>query len=253
MRGPTRILQQVGKDVVSHEGSLRRHSNRHLTAGDIRSSEAQSSRYNTGCARAWFNSTREEYHDRRKVSSHLTHPVFVGGPAAISAAEVGTSPPADNETTVITLDLWVLTLRGPAKRDTSKPLKPFATRVANQIKTIGGRDGMEGLLARLQEQGMLGRLQNFRVTIIGGAEATILCGERAATVTGVTMSDRGQSTNIIYQQVGTVVKLTPIVKPKGTIQVAMSFNRSELAAVTGRRSSRRPAAATQSPPPMCRV
>jgi hypothetical protein len=76
---------------------------------------------------------------------------------------------------------------------------------------------------------MLGRLQNFRVTTIGGAEATILCGERAATVTGVTMSDRGQSTNIIYQQIGTVVKLTPIVKPEGTIQVAMSFNRSELA------------------------
>ena len=90
-------------------------------------------------------------------------------------------------------------------------MKPIVSRLANLSTPIGGREDVQKLVERLQEQGVVRRLQTFRVSALSGTEATVVCGERAAVVIGATISDRGRTNNIQYQQIGTALKLTPAV------------------------------------------
>lgn len=129
---------------------------------------------------------------------------------------------------MVQLDLWAVTLRVESGA-ADEPAKPLMTRLANLSTPIGSRDEVQKLLGRLQEQGVVRRLQSFRVTTLSGQESTVVCGERAAVVIGTTISDRGRTNNIQYQQIGTVLKLLPAMVEKDEVSVDLSYERSDLA------------------------
>lgn len=126
------------------------------------------------------------------------------------------------------LDLWAVTLRGE-RGDADEPVKPLMSRLANLSTPIGDRDEVQKLLGRLQEQGVVRRLQSFRVTTLSGQESTVVCGERVAVVMGTTISDRGRTNNIQYQQIGIALKLLPAMIEKDEVSVDLSYERSDLA------------------------
>lgn len=129
---------------------------------------------------------------------------------------------------MVELDLWAVTLRGESSVK-DEPAKPLMSRLANLPTPIGGREEVQKLLGHLQQQGVVQRLQSFRVTTLSGQESTVVCGERAAVVIGTTISDFGRTNNIQYQQIGTVLKLLPLLLEQGEVSVDLNYERSDLA------------------------
>jgi len=145
--------------------------------------------------------------------------------ASRGVAEAG---PDGVRTAMVQIDLWAVTLLSEGVA-ADEPAKPLLSRLANLTTPIGGRDDAQKLLGRLQEQGVVRRLQSFRATTVNGQESTVVCGERAAAIIGTTLSDRGRTNNIQYQQIGTALKLLPVVIEEGQISVDVSYERSDLA------------------------
>lgn len=153
--------------------------------------------------------------------------ISFGQAARDASSEVTANVRSDGlRTEMVQLDLWALTLRNKSGA-VDEPADPSLTRLTSLTNGIGSRDDVQTLLERLQDEGVVQRLQSFRVTTVSGQESTVVCGERAAIVTGTTITDFGRTNNLQYQQVGTALKLLPAIVEKDEVSVDVSYERSD--------------------------
>lgn len=87
-------------------------------------------------------------------------------------------------------------------------------------------------VARLEKQGALSVVQRIRLTALDGHAAYIQTGERRPRVTGATsMAERGGfggrvSTSVSYNNVGTLISVTPHVHAEGGITLELQVEKS---------------------------
>jgi len=71
-------------------------------------------------------------------------------------------------------------------------------------------------------------LANARLTVLGGTAAQLQLMLREATITGTMISPSGQTNNLTYQNVGTIVQITPRVGPDGVVRMDIRVESSGL-------------------------
>jgi type II secretory pathway component GspD/PulD (secretin) len=138
------------------------------------------------------------------------------------------SVPPEASTEQISLELWLVTLENASDGKNDDELDPLLARLGYLSTSLGSRDTARALVARLEERKAVRRIKEFRVTTLSGHDASFVTGERTPTITGVTMTDLGQSNNIIYQQIGTAVSLTPWANADGSIRVRVKAETSDI-------------------------
>ena len=84
------------------------------------------------------------------------------------------------------------------------------------------------LLRALQEKRRLEVLSRPQIMALDGQSGYILVGQRVPTITGVTLDQFGQTNNILYQQVGIIMQVTPRISPDGLVVMQLSTEKSEV-------------------------
>lgn len=84
------------------------------------------------------------------------------------------------------------------------------------------------LLRALQEKRKLEVLSRPQIMALDGQPGYILVGERVPTVSGVTLNEFGQTNNILYQQVGIIMQVTPRISPDGLVVMRLTTEKSEV-------------------------
>lgn len=79
-----------------------------------------------------------------------------------------------------------------------------------------------------EEQGVVDRLDHYRVTARSGQTAIIVPTEQSPMVVGTTITDRGKTNNIQLRQIGTSLQLKPKVVGEHTIDIDLKYENSEL-------------------------
>ncbi len=128
----------------------------------------------------------------------------------------------------ISLDLWIVTLGNDDEDADGEELDRLIARASNLPTVIGRLDDVRALLNRLTERKAIRAIQEYRLTTLDRSLTNVLCGERVPQITGVTLSDRGRTNNIMLQQVGTAVELTPMIGDDDMIRVRVSIEKSGL-------------------------
>lgn len=84
------------------------------------------------------------------------------------------------------------------------------------------------LLRALQEKRRLEVLSRPQIMALDGQPGYILVGQRVPTITGVSLTEFGQTNNILYQQVGIIMQVTPRISPDGLVVMQLSTEKSEV-------------------------
>ena len=88
--------------------------------------------------------------------------------------------------------------------------------------------GVNVLLRALQEKRRLEVLSRPQIMALDGQSGYILVGQRVPTITGVTLDNFGQTNNILYQQVGIIMQVTPRISPDGLVVMHLTTEKSEV-------------------------
>lgn len=129
---------------------------------------------------------------------------------------------------LISLRLWILTLNElpDAATDESNPL--LSDGLLGGKTVLGRGDDIPAIFRRLQHGQVLGKLQKYQVTTVTGHRAEILVSLRKPTIQGISVSNRGRTNSIAYQEVGTMLRLTPEKRPQQMIEIQLELESSEL-------------------------
>ena len=113
-------------------------------------------------------------------------------------------------------------------------LSNFAMGRVNPDLGFGGfifsasSNGVNVLLRALQEKRRLEVLSRPQIMAFDGQPGYILVGQRVPTITGVTLDQFGQTNNILYQQVGIIMQVTPRISPDGLVVMQLTTEKSEV-------------------------
>lgn len=113
-------------------------------------------------------------------------------------------------------------------------LSNFAMGRVNPDLGFGGfifsasSNGVNVLLRALQEKRRLEVLSRPQIMALDGQPGYILVGQRVPTITGVTLDQFGQTNNILYQQVGIIMQVTPRISPDGLVVMQLTTEKSEV-------------------------
>jgi type II secretory pathway component GspD/PulD (secretin) len=116
----------------------------------------------------------------------------------------------------------------------SQGLSNFAMGRSNADLGFGGfifsasSNGVNVLLRALQEKRRLEVLSRPQIMALDGQPGYILVGQRVPTITGVTLDQFGQTNNILYQQVGIIMQVTPRISPDGLVVMQLTTEKSEV-------------------------
>jgi len=116
----------------------------------------------------------------------------------------------------------------------SQGLSNFAMGRSNTDLGFGGfifsasSNGVNVLLRALQEKRRLEVLSRPQIMAMDGQSGYILVGQRVPTITGVSLTTFGQTNDILYQQVGIIMQVTPRISPDGLVVMQLSTEKSEV-------------------------
>ncbi len=88
--------------------------------------------------------------------------------------------------------------------------------------------GVNVLLRALQEKRRLEVLSRPQIMALDGQPGYILVGQRVPTITGVSLTTFGQTNDILYQQVGIIMQVTPRISPDGLVVMHLTTEKSEV-------------------------
>jgi type II secretory pathway component GspD/PulD (secretin) len=89
-------------------------------------------------------------------------------------------------------------------------------------------NGVNVLLRALQEKRRLEVLSRPQIMALDGQPGYILVGQRVPTITGVSLTTFGQTNDILYQQVGIIMQVTPRISPDGLVVMQLTTEKSEV-------------------------
>jgi general secretion pathway protein D len=121
-----------------------------------------------------------------------------------------------------------------ASQVAAQGLSNFALGRSNPDLGFGGfifsasSNGVNVLLRALQEKRRLEVLSRPQIMALDGQTGYILVGQRVPTITGVSLNDFGQTNNILYQQVGIIMQVTPRISPDGLVVMQLQTEKSEV-------------------------
>lgn len=136
------------------------------------------------------------------------------------------SPPHSAQ--LIAFELWIIRMRDAADPKNADELEQLSTRPADLPTILGDRDQVRAFIDRMQARKRLRSTAEYRLTVLDGQKSLLLDSAQLPQVTGVTLSDFGQSNNLLYRQVGTNIELTPRVERDRTITVDIRVEQSRL-------------------------
>jgi type II secretion system protein D len=111
-------------------------------------------------------------------------------------------------------------------------LSNFAMGRSNGDLGFGGfifsasSNGVNVLLRALQEKRRLEVLSRPQIMAMDGQSGYILVGQRVPTITGVSLTTFGQTNDILYQQVGIIMQVTPRISPDGLVVMQITTEKS---------------------------
>jgi general secretion pathway protein D len=121
-----------------------------------------------------------------------------------------------------------------ASQVAAQGLSNFALGRVNPDLGFGGfvlsasSNSVSVLLRALQEKRRLEVLSRPQIMAMDGQTGYVLVGQRVPTISGVTLDEFGQTNNIIYQQVGIIMQVTPRISPDGLVVMQVQTEKSQV-------------------------
>ncbi|HEX4412953.1 MAG TPA: secretin N-terminal domain-containing protein, partial [Lacipirellulaceae bacterium] len=89
------------------------------------------------------------------------------------------------------------------------------------------------LLRALQEKRRLEVLSRPQIMALDGQEGAVQVGQDVPTVTGVSLTQFGQTNNIVYRSVGLILQVVPRISPDGLVVMQIIANKSQVSGDPG--------------------
>lgn len=165
--------------------------------------------------------------------------LFLGAAAALpcasALADVEVTDPAEVKEDVraeeakdlIALRLWVLTVDSSKEQRNDELTIDLGKTASKLPAVVGSRDEVEGLIEKFATGGALRRVREWRIMALAGQTAMSQRGSDEPRVTGSSISARGRTNSLQYQEIGTLVRLTPRIDASDNIVVAIEYSSSE--------------------------
>jgi len=89
-------------------------------------------------------------------------------------------------------------------------------------------NSVDMLLRALQENRRLEVLSRPQITMLDGQSGEINVGQRVPRIESVDITDFGQQNSIVYENVGIILNVTPLISPDGQVVMRIGAEKSEL-------------------------
>jgi hypothetical protein len=140
--------------------------------------------------------------------------------ATLVLASMSTGEESARHAEPISLQMWIVSVRAAEKDTGSDPVK----RLSNLHATLGHSEDVASLIAELENEKAVVKLDTFRIATIADRGAGITLGWRKPRITSTAITQLGTTNGIAIEPLGTTVNLIPHVESDGSLRTEIKLD-----------------------------